>query len=73
MCLIQPSDRFGIRVVYVYKTVNDCTLFYFVDGVRTTCARVTKQRDDIDLRGGHSAISFGSFTERNVGRSVSSS
>lgn len=25
--------------------------------------QVTKQTDDIDLRGGHSAISFGSVTE----------
>lgn len=76
MCLIQPSDRLGIRVAYLYKTVNDCMLligFDFVGGVRTTCARATKQRDDIDLRGGHSAISVGSVTERNVGRSVSSS
>jgi hypothetical protein len=76
MCLIKPSDRLGIRVVYVYKTVNDCMLligFDFVGGVQTACARVTKQRDDIVLRGGHSAIFFGSVTERNVGRSVPSS
>jgi len=74
--LIQPSDSLGIRVVHVYKTVNDCMLliaFDFVGGVQTTRARVTKPRDDIVLRGGHSAISFVSVTERNVGRSVSSS
>jgi len=47
--------------VYVYKTVYDCMLligFDFVGGVQITCARVTKQRDDIVLRGGHSAISL---------------
>jgi hypothetical protein len=44
--------------------------FDFVGGVQITCARVIKQRNDIVLRGGHSAISFGSDTERNVGRSV---
>lgn len=76
MCLMQPGNRLGIRVECVYNTVNDCMLligFDFVGGVHTTSARVTKQRDDIVLRGGHSAISFGSVTERNVGRSVSSS
>jgi hypothetical protein len=62
--------------VYVYKTVNDCMLligFDFVGGVQTTFARVTKQRDDIVLRGGHGAISVGCVTERNVRKCVSSS